>query len=168
MTQKIGVVVHVFRNQTAEVMTDKLSACGGCADTRSCKSCLSGGNKVVAVVRNEPGARPGDIVSVEHTRGALWSSAALFYLFPVFSLLAGAFAGGILAAGRGGDESGGALMGGLIGLGLALFAVFRVSKSAYAGRHWVPRITKIVEAGRYAPESGSKRVPIPPSGSCCD
>lgn len=158
MKERIGLVVNVFADHTAEVMTDKKSACGGCEDSRDCKSCLSGGDKVIAVVRNEPRARPGDFVVIAHTKAAIWSSAALFYLFPVVGLMIGAFAGGALAGGWGVDESGAAAVFGLVGLGIALLAVVLFSRSKYAGSRLVPRITRIAEPG--------KREETPP-GACC-
>lgn len=167
MTERIGVVVSVLDNHTAEVMTDKKSACGGCADTRSCKSCLSGGDKVIAVVRNEPHAGPGDLVVVEHTKGALWSSAALFYLLPVLGLMAGAFAGLAMAGGWGLDESDVAVLFSLAGLGAGLLAVFFVSRSVYAKDRLVPRIIRIAERGDGPFRPVMQRKPAAPTRSCC-
>jgi sigma-E factor negative regulatory protein RseC len=167
VTERIGLVVDVFENRTAEVMTDKNSACGGCRDTRSCKSCLSGGAKVVAVVRNETQAHAGDLVVVEQTSGALWASAALFYLFPIFGLLAGAIFGGIHAESWGMDESGAALISGAVGLALSLLIVFLFSKSAYAAHHLVPRIIRIVASERDPKASGLRKTSGPRKGSCC-
>jgi sigma-E factor negative regulatory protein RseC len=167
MTEKIGLVVNVFDDHTAEVMTDKKSACGGCADTRSCKSCLSGGEKVIAVVRNELQAGAGDIVVVEHTKGALWQGAALFYLLPVLGLMAGAFAGLAVAAGWGIDESDGAVLFGLTGLAAGLLAVFYLSRSAYAKDRLVPGIIRIAEHGVGRTQAVVPRAPAAPTRSCC-
>ncbi|MGD8367242.1 MAG: SoxR reducing system RseC family protein [Desulfobacterales bacterium] len=167
MTERYGLVVQVFDNQTAEVMTDKRSACGGCEDTRNCKSCLTGGEKVVAVVRNEARAEPGDIVVVEHTRGGLWTGAALFYVLPVIGLMAGAFSGGTLFAGRGMDESGGAVLFGLAGLAAGLLAVFFASRSGYAAKHLVPRIVRIAERGNGRRLTGIHGPPAASARSCC-
>jgi sigma-E factor negative regulatory protein RseC len=161
------MVVNVFDNGTAEVMTDKKTACGGCEDTRSCKSCLTGGEKVVAVVRNEAHANPGDIVAVEHTKGAMWGGAALFYVLPVVGLMAGAFAGGALFTGWGMDESGGAALFGLLGLAVGLLAVFFASRSAIAGRRLVPRIVRVAERGDGRVRTGIRRAPAATAGSCC-
>jgi sigma-E factor negative regulatory protein RseC len=167
MTERYGLVVNVFDNRTAEVMTDKRSACSGCEDTRNCKSCLAGGEKVVAVVRNEPHADPGDIVVVEHTKGGIWSGAALFYLLPVIALMAGAFAGGIFAGGRGMDESGGAVLFGLAGLVIGLLAVVFASRSAYAAKHLVPRIVRIAERGNGRRLNGIHKTLAASARSCC-
>ena len=167
MTIRYGMVVNVFDNQTAEVMTDKKSACGGCEDTRNCKSCLTAGEKVVAVVRNEPHANPGDLVAVEHTKGAMWSGAALFYVLPVIGLMVGAFTGGVLAGGWQMDESTGAVLFGLAGLAAGLLAVVLVSRTTYAGQRLVPRIVRIVERGDGWPRKGIRRAPAASAGSCC-
>jgi len=167
MTIRYGMVVGVFANQTAEVMIDKRSACGGCEDSRSCKSCLAGGEKVVAVVRNDAAANPGDVVAVEHTKVGMWSGAALFYLLPVIGLMAGAFAGGALFNGWGMDESGGALIFGLLGLAAGMLAVFSASRSALAGQRLVPRIVRIAERGDGMLKDEVKRARAATPGSCC-
>lgn len=155
MTQRYALVVRALDNRTAEVMTDRRGACGGCEDNGNCKSCLAGGERLVAVVRNETDAGPGDIVVVEHTKGAVWRGAALFYLLPVIGLMAGAFAGGILAGAWGLSASVATVLFGLAGLALGLLAVVFASRSAYAAERLVPRIVRIAERGMPAkPRSG--------------
>ncbi len=34
MAERIGLVLNIFDNETAEVMTEKQCACSGCQDTR--------------------------------------------------------------------------------------------------------------------------------------
>lgn len=150
MTQRYGLVVNTFDNRTAAVMTDRRSACSGCEDNGNCKSCLAGGEKLVAVVRNEAHAGPGDIVVVEHTKGGMWRGAALFYVLPVIGLMAGAFAGETLAGVWGLNGSGGTVLFGLAGLAIGLLAVVFASRSAYAAAHLVPRIVRIAERGASA------------------
>ena len=167
MSESIAMVIRVFDDDTAEVMTDRKNACGGCEDSHGCRTCLSGGDKLVAVVRNDPHAQAGDLVVVEHSRGALWGSAALFYLLPIVGLMAGAFAGGGLAGRWGLDNTSGAIVAALIGLGLGMLIVVLVSRSRYAGSRLVPRIVRIAE---HRPDEGSRdwAVPSKVSGqSCC-
>ncbi len=167
MTERIGVVVNVFDDRTAEVMTDKKGACGGCEDSGDCKTCLAGGEKVVAVVRNDPCACPGDLVVVEHTRGAILGGAALFYVLPIVGLMVGAFVGGVTAGGWGMDESAGAIIAGLLGLSAGLLAVFLFSRTAYAGKRLVPRIVRIVEHGDGKTWVGTRRPAAAGVKSCC-
>lgn len=165
MARRIGLVVGVADDDSAEVMTDKQSACGGCQDTRSCRSCLSGSNKVVAVVRNDARARTGDVVEIEHKTQALMGSAGLFYVLPVLGLLAGAFIGGAAAAGWGLDESTAAVLVGAAGLAISLLAVIGFTRTEFARRRLVPRIVRVVGSGghRRAERSGS----AVPGRSCC-
>jgi positive regulator of sigma E activity len=145
MTERIGLVLNIFDNETAEVMTNKQSACSGCHDTRSCKSCLSGSDKVVAVVQNDACACPGDVVEIQHKTNALMGGAGLFYILPVFGLILAAFMGGAMAAGWGMDESVGALLAGLAGLVISLISVMWFTRTDYGRLHLVPRIVRIVK-----------------------
>lgn len=123
MAERIGLVLNIFDNETAEVMTEKQCACSGCQDTRNCTSCLSGSDKVVAVVQNDACALPGDVVEIEHKTNALMGGAGLFYILPVLGLIGGAFFGGAMAAGWGMDESAGALLAGTAGLVISLISI---------------------------------------------
>jgi sigma-E factor negative regulatory protein RseC len=153
MARRIGLVLRLPDEGSAEVMTDKHSACGGCQDTRSCKSCLSGSNKVVAVVQNHAHAHPGDVVEIQHKTNALMGSAGLFYVLPVVALVAGAFIGGAAAVGWGMDESAGALLVGAAGLVVSLLAVTGFMRTEFARCRLVPRIVRVVESAA----NGSRR-----------
>ena len=146
MAERIALVLNTFENGTAEVMTDKKSACGGCHDTRNCKSCLSGSDKIVAVVQNDVCACPEDVVKIEHKTNALLGSAALFYGVPVFALLVGAFIGGALAVGWNMDESVGALLAGAAGLIVGLGAVIGITRTEFGRLRLVKRFFRVSEA----------------------
>jgi len=168
MAERIGLVLNTFDNETAEVMTDKHSACGGCQDTRKCKSCLSGSDKVVAVVQNAAKAHPGDVVEIHQKTNALLGSAGLFYILPVIGLLVGAFIGGALAVGWNMDESVGAVLAGGAGLGLSLLAVIWFTRTEFGRLHLVPRIIRIVESDSKGDDrSSAKPVSRMSTRSCC-
>lgn len=168
VAKRIGLVLSLPDEGSAEVMTDKKSACGGCHDTRSCKSCLSGGDKVVAVVQNDARAASGDMVEIQHSTHALMGSAGLFYIVPVLGLLAGAFIGGAAAAGWGMDESAGAILAGMAGLAVSLLGVIGFTRTGFARHHLVPRIVRIVENGQRGGTGGVERSGSPaPNRSCC-
>jgi sigma-E factor negative regulatory protein RseC len=167
MTKKLGLVIHTFDDHTAEIMAAKQGACGGCQDTRSCKSCLSGSDKVVSLVQNLVSAAPGDVVEIQQTQNALWGSAAFFYGMPVLGLLTGAFIGSAAASGWGMDESAFAVLAGLAGLVIGLLIVVFFSRTEFVRLRWVPHIVRIIENGRNQKEriiTGSPRVPNQP---CC-
>ncbi|MBW1955220.1 MAG: SoxR reducing system RseC family protein [Deltaproteobacteria bacterium] len=167
MMKKIGLVVKTFDDRTAEIMADKQSACGGCQDTRKCKSCLSGSDKVVSLVQNLASAAPGDVVEIQHTQAALWESAALFYGVPVLGLLAGAFIGGSAANGWGMDESAGAAAAGIAGLILGLLVVVFSSKTAFGRRRWIPRIVRVIEDGGKQGDRDITSADHASNPSCC-
>jgi positive regulator of sigma E activity len=157
MAERIGLVLNIFDNETAEVMTEKQSACSGCQDTRNCTSCLSGSDKVVAVVQNDACALPGDVVEIQHKTNALMGGAGLFYILPVLGLIGGAFFGGAMAAGWGMDESAGALLAGTAGLVISLISVIWFTRTDYGRLRLVPRIARIVR------NDSDKRL----EGKCC-
>jgi positive regulator of sigma E activity len=144
MAERIGLVLNIFDNETAEVMTEKQSACSGCQDTRNCTSCLSGSDKVVAVVQNDACALPGDVVEIQHKTNALMGGAGLFYILPVLGLIGGAFFGCAMAAGWGMDESAGALLAGTAGLVISLISVIWFTRTDYGRLRLMPRIVRIV------------------------
>jgi hypothetical protein len=65
------------------------------------------------------------------------------------------------------DESGGAVLFGLLGLAAGLLAVFFASRSAYAGEHLVPRIVRIAERGEGSPLAGIRNGSTVSARSCC-
>ena len=92
MVRRIGLITNIFRDETAEVITDRKGGCGGCAQSHGCRSCLSGA-KLVSTVQNPIGAAPGDVVTIDITNKGLWTGAVLFYIFPILCLILGAAIG---------------------------------------------------------------------------
>jgi sigma-E factor negative regulatory protein RseC len=117
MAERIGLVIHTFDNNTAEVVTDRRNACGGCEHSKGCRSCLTSA-KMLSTVQNEVGARPGDVVVIHLTEAALWTGAFLLYIIPILWLITGAFFGASFGKTWFGDESAAALIFGLLGLAL--------------------------------------------------
>jgi sigma-E factor negative regulatory protein RseC len=168
MAKRIALVLKTFDNGTAEVMTDKKSGCSGCQDTRHCESCLSGSDKIVAVVNNDACACKGDVVEIRHGTNAILGSAALFYVVPVFGLLAGAFIGGAAAGSWGLDESLGALLAGVAGLAIALAAVIGFTRTEFGRHRLVPHIVGVF-GGKASDGSRTIAPSVSAAGkrSCC-
>jgi len=96
MPERIGKIIHASPDHTAEVITDRKSACSGCQDTQGCRSCLSdSGNKMVSTVLNHANAGPGDVVVIHQKASTLWTGACLLYLLPIFGLIIGAAIGNL-------------------------------------------------------------------------
>jgi positive regulator of sigma E activity len=144
MTERIAKVLQTFDNHTAEVLAEKNTACGGCKDTHNCEICLSGNSKIIAVVQNDAGAGPGDVVEIRQKRNALLGSAAVFYGVPVLLMMAGALTGSAMASGWNIGDSLGAVLAAMAGLAVGLLAVFWFSRTEFARTHLVPHIVAII------------------------
>ena len=139
MAEQIGIVVANETNGLARVQTDRRGACGGCHSGPSkCRGCLSTSGKLESHVANPISAGIGDVVKIYIDQGDLFRGAALMYLLPVTTLIAGAAAGFLLM----GDL--GSVSGGLAGLVLGFWTVTRLGRSRRLSRRMTPKITEIL------------------------
>jgi len=146
MPERIGKILRVNTDRTAEVVTDRSGACGGCQDTRGCRSCLyDSGNKMVSTVLNHAGADPGDLVVIHQKASSLWTGAFLLYLVPVFGLIIGAAIGSDMTAGDGVDDSTWAVIFGFCGLALGFLITFMIARSQGGRERFMPRISQVIE-----------------------
>lgn len=164
MAEQIGIVVDNETNGLARVLTDRKSACGGCHSARhsKCRSCLTTSAKIESHVANPIHAGSGDVVKITISQAELFKGAALMYLLPIVTLIAGAVGGLWLA---GGSEWGNAasVLGGLAGLGIGFWAVARLGRSPRLSRRMMPTITEIITRSE-APARGPVKQMRP---SCC-
>jgi sigma-E factor negative regulatory protein RseC len=144
MAERIGIVLRTFDNGTAEVVTDRRNACGGCEQSHGCRSCLTSA-KMVSKVQNPASAGQGDVVSIYLKQSALWTGAAFLYIVPILWLMAGAFVGASLGRNWDMGETGAAILLGLLGLALGFLMARVISKSSSFGPKIVPRIVRVVE-----------------------
>ncbi len=147
MAEHIGLVLNTFENKTAEVVTDRKDACGGCADIHKCRTCLTS-SQLVATVQNSIGARQGDVVSIYLEDSALWTGAVLLYIIPVLWLMLGAIIGNGLGSDWRIGETGAAIFLGLSGLVIGLTITTFIARSSNFGKKITPRIIRIVEHGK--------------------
>jgi len=146
MTQKTGLVVKTSAEGWAEVITDKLDACAECTLSRSCHSdCKS--TRVRTRVYNSASAHEGDTVVIYISPSSVLKSAAILYLVPVFFMLSGALTGSSVAARLGMEESGSALLFGLIGLAIGFLIVRTYSARLKADSGLVPKIAQVIDRG---------------------
>ena len=108
MTQS-AIVETLAENGDAMIRVYQKSACGH--DCSDCSGLCGSKRSITVQARNPLGAAPGDLVTVETGTGKLMKAAALVYLLPLGTLMAGCFLGYLL----GGTETVQALSG-LIGL----------------------------------------------------
>ena len=146
MPQKTGLVVKTNEEGWAEVITDKLDACAECTSSRSCHSdCKS--TRVRTRVYNSAGANEGDTVVIYISPSSVLKSAAILYLLPVFFMLFGALTVSSVAARLGMDESGSALLFGLIGLAIGFLIVRTFSTRLKVDSGLVPKIAQVIDRG---------------------
>ncbi|QTA77890.1 Putative transcriptional regulator, ResC family [Desulfonema limicola] len=100
MIKENGVVIKTGKAK-AWVKTIKSSACAGCASHDSCEAAKEA--EVEAI--NTIGAKTGDNVVVGFETGSLIKVSMMLYLFPVFTMIAGAVIGSKLAPVYNIDES---------------------------------------------------------------
>ena len=147
MAEQIGLVLNTFKNNMAEVVTDRKEACGGCEDTGKCRTCLTSA-RVVSTVQNPIGARQGDVVSIYLEDSALWTGAVFLYIVPILWLMAGALIGNGIGVNWRIGETGAAILLGLSGLAVGLVITMIISKSSKFGPKMTPRIIRVVERGK--------------------
>lgn len=158
MTEQIGIVASIEHNGMARVLTDRQGACGGChSGPGKCRGCLSTSGKLESHVANPINAGIGDVVKISISQGELFKGAALMYLLPILTLVAGAV-GGLRWM-----NDAGSVLGGLIGLGIGFWAVARLGRSRRLSRRMTPRITEIVTRGNTPPRKPVNRL----RSSCC-
>ncbi len=107
MRQFAQVISIVKDENIANVLIRKHSACGKCGNCNE-------GNDMELKVKNNCGAKPGDMVILEMKESRLLNAAMLIYLLPLVGLIIG-YLGAI--------PLGIASEAGRIGLGFLLFAI---------------------------------------------
>ena len=146
MAEHIGIVKEIEGDGFARVLTDRKGACSGCeSNPAGCRSCLTSA-KMESRVANPVGARTGDVVKVELATRELFTGAAILYLLPVITLLAGALGGTGAAPALGWSELTGGLAGAAVGMILGYLVVIALDCNAAVRRRLMPRITNVVSA----------------------
>lgn len=143
MADTRGLVTHTDPGGWADVIVDRKSACGGCADTHKCRSCLSA-TKIATRVLNPAGATDGDLVIVTMKSETVFKGAAVAYIIPVVGLMVGAFFGAAVHATLRINETTGAMLMGFLGLGCGFVLSTFISKGLEAKKKFIPVITRVV------------------------
>jgi sigma-E factor negative regulatory protein RseC len=162
MSERIGIVVENESGGFARIVTNRSSACSGChTGSAGCGSCLAN-SKLVSLVADPVGAKPGDMVQVELNSKDLLKGAAVLYLLPVITLLAGALSGpAVISYLKWGQTTGG-ILGALLGLAIGFLLMKRIDRSRWARRKLVPSITAVIAS------TEDKKEPVSQAAhSCC-
>ena len=143
MATQNGLVIE-SKNGWAQVVTEKRDACGGCSSSNNCRTCLSA-SKIVSKVQNPVGAKEGDLVAISMSSRELWQGAALMYLLPVAALMLGAITGLGTSSYLEVDETLASAIGSILGLGMGLFMLIRISKFLSDRGRFIPVISKTLK-----------------------
>ena len=93
MAEQMAIVIEAGEDGVARILADRKGGCGGCqTGAGGCRSCLSAA-KMESRAANPVGARAGDLVKVRIASKEVFKGAAILYLLPVATLLAGAIGG---------------------------------------------------------------------------
>jgi sigma-E factor negative regulatory protein RseC len=162
MGERIGIVLEIENGGFARIVTNRSGACGGCdSSSEGCHGCLAN-SRMISLVANPVGAKSGDTVQVEINSKDLFKGAAVLYILPVLTLLAGALAGRGFESALGWSETGSSILGGLLGLAVGFAIVKLVDRSQWARQRLSPRITAVVSPGRESAEPAAQA-----GASCC-
>jgi len=143
MADTRGLVIRTAPNGWADVVVDRKSACGGCADTHKCRSCLSA-TKITARVLNPAKAMDGDLVVVSLKSKTVFKGAAVAYIIPVAGLMMGAFFGAATHTKWGITETNAAILMGFLGLACGFGASAFISRLITAKKKFTPMISRVV------------------------
>jgi len=120
--EQIAVVKKILTNGMAQVSVERGTACGAahsCADCAGCEHVIVQTEKVVTAI-NDVSARMGDVVRLRSENAPFMKSAAIVYLLPlVLALVVYGIAAATLSLGEG-PMMLFALLGFVIGIGIAV------------------------------------------------
>jgi sigma-E factor negative regulatory protein RseC len=158
-------VVSVDNNGLAEVAIVRQPACGSCAAKSGCGTSLLASifpqRSLRLQLANSIGARPGDLVVVGLDEGHLQRGSLLLYAVPLAGLLVGAVAGENLLLRLGGSGELGGVVGGLLGVIIALGFVRERSRMGRQGGDPGVRLLRLAHHPSQSPVSAVLPDPAP-------
>ncbi|HCY84130.1 MAG TPA: hypothetical protein DHV36_03240 [Desulfobacteraceae bacterium] len=143
MSNRIGIVRATDPRGYAQVETERKTACGECNHIKvACYGCILS-PKIIGRVANPIGAKPGDIVKIHLASSRLFLAAGMFYLLPIFTLLAGALTGTAVSQTFGATDTAGAIIGAVTGLATGMIFVTAVGRMKRFSKFFEPVITSV-------------------------
>ncbi|NLD38002.1 MAG: SoxR reducing system RseC family protein [Desulfatiglans sp.] len=148
MISEQGLVERIKRG-SALIKVVKSSACNHCTSKDSCS--VPEKNMVIEV-KNSLNAEVGDLVEVSVPEGTFIALSLMIYIFPVASLMAGAFMGNYLSTLLHTDPSLTAIITGAIFLFISFIILKLIDRRKDTRDKYIPHMTRIVSN---APERSS-------------
>ncbi len=143
MATEQGIVIKID-SETAWVKTTKTSACKACAARSSCHS-LGGGKEMEVEAINRAGAKVGQKVVISFDTSPLLKATFLLYVFPILTMLVGAFIGQQLAPNFNFDTSMLSAIMGFSFFGLTLLFVKSRGNKLAQKDEYQPKIIRIIK-----------------------
>lgn len=144
MSYRIGIVKQKEPGGYAQVVTERKTACGECNHRKLvCYGCLLS-PKVVGRVANPVDAEVGDTVKVHLATGKLLMAAGMFYLLPIFTLMAGMMSGAWLSEAANLSETAAAMLGACAGLIIGMMIAILLGRVNSIVKTLQPVITSVV------------------------
>jgi sigma-E factor negative regulatory protein RseC len=143
-----GIVIKL-EAEVASVSMVKSSACKGCSIKGHCRPAEDGKEMEVEAL-NAVGAQIGDKVVVSFETSSLLKISFLLYIFPILSLIAGAFLGEKLSEYSAFSESASSVIFAFLFF-IAAFLVIKATGNRLAKKsEYRPKIIKILRASKLA------------------
>ena len=128
------------------MLVERGDACHNCESAQFCHA-LSDCSKLKTTVKNEAGAKPGDVVTIQINTGTVFKGAVILYLVPIAGMLAGAVAGNGFSRELGIEPTIATIVLAFAGLGLGFLVPAFYSKRISANKRLTPVITRIIKQG---------------------
>jgi sigma-E factor negative regulatory protein RseC len=143
MATEEGIVTKIDSTATAWVKTTKSGACKSCSARSSCHS-LGGGKEMEVEAINHAGARIGQKVVLSFDTSPLLKATFLLYVFPILTMIAGAFVGQQLAPNFNVDASFLSAIFAFLFFGLTIFFVRSKGNKLAKKDEYRPKIIRVI------------------------
>lgn len=128
---------------TAWVKTTKSDACKGCSARNSCHT-LGGGEEMEVEAINQVSAQVGQKVVLSFDTSPLLKATFMLYVFPILTLIAGAFIGQQIAVSFNFNKSLWSAMIGFLFFGLSILFVKSKGNKMAQREEYQPKIIRII------------------------
>jgi sigma-E factor negative regulatory protein RseC len=143
MATEEGVVTKIESATTAWVKTKRSGACKSCSARSSCHS-MGGGEETEVEAINRAGAQIGQKVVLSFDTSPLLKATFLLYMFPILTMIAGAFVGQQLAPNFNLDTSFLSAVFGFLFFGLTLLFVRSKGNKMAKKDEYRPKIIRVI------------------------
>ena len=143
MATEEGIVIKID-SQTAWVKTTKTSACKSCSARSSCHT-MGGGKEMEVEAINRVGAKVGEKVVLSFDTSPLLKATFLLYVFPIITMIIGAFLGQKMAVLLNFDTSMLSAMMGFSFFGLTLLFVKSRGNKLAKRDEYQPKVIRIIK-----------------------